>query len=482
LLPGLKQHLENDPIASLYYPEIGKSRRHHPPLVEDFAATFKELFSVAADSLASHLNQPLDRLGVVFEEPVSTGTISGISTARPTKGSRKSSSSFSQGDLEKGGANSFSGSGQFLFVVRQLDKYEVEKLAAHGYRFAAIPQIADLVSKNMQIPQEDIYKYLDRMKDYSITENHLEPGIHLAAFVLRPKINNVFDVLVPSKTKTQLPTVALPFQALTAWQLKMLENFDNRRVADVLQELLIKTDYTQDEQDFREQFYWAVNKLVELIHAPSFLAQAKFSAKPLQVPCRPSQSSTAEDGEEKQCILLSFRMITSIYDQPPRDQLTYMPLKFFNAQQQALDRVACYNAFVRDAREEFAHCRESGQGGASRKRLTKSMEKRLSFSKSKTPPSPTTPSSSMSLEMGRGDFRESHDSKRPMKPERDHIETQIRDLGSFSSVELTEISSSKEHAGGGGTTGIGESRVRTSRRGQAPPTFIDELYRLFLVE
>ena len=69
-----------------------------------------------------------------------------------------------------------------------------------------------------------------------------------------------------------------------------------------------------------------------------------------------------------------------------------------------------------------------------------------------------------------------------MKPERDHIETQIRDLGSFSSVELTEISSSKEHAGGGGSTGIGESRVRTSRRGQAPPTFIDELYRLFLIE
>ena len=478
----MKQHLENDPIASLYYPGIGKPTRHYPPLVEDFAVTFKELFSVAADSLASHLNQPLDRLGVIFEEPVSTGTVSGINTARLSKGSRKSSSTFSQEDLEKGGANSFLGKGQILFVVRQLDKYEVEKLAAHGYRFAAIPQIADLASKNMQIPHEDIYKYLDRMKDYSVTGNHLEPGIHLAAFVLRPKINNGFDVLVPSKTKTQLPTVALPFQALTTWQLKMLENFNDQRIADVLQELLIKTDYTQDEQDFRQQLYWAVNKLVELIHAPSFLAQAKFSAKPLQVPCRPTQSSTAEGGEEKQCILLSFRMITSIYDQPPRDQLTYMPLKFFNAQQQALDRVACYNAFVRNAREEFAHCRESGQGRASPKRLTKSMEKRLSFSKSKTPPSPTTPSSSMSLEMGRGDVRESHDSKWPMEPERDHMEARVRDFGSLSSVELMEVSTPKEHAGGGGTTETGESRVRTGRRGQAPPTFVDELYRLFLVE
>src|ERR1700722_3369957 len=141
LLPGVKQHLENDPIASLYYPGISKPRRHYPPLVEDFAVTFKELFSVAADSLASHLNQPLDRLGVIFEEPVSTGTVSGINTARLSKGSRKSSSTFSQEDLEKGGANSFLGKGQILFVVRQLDKYEVEKLAAHGYRFAAIPKI-----------------------------------------------------------------------------------------------------------------------------------------------------------------------------------------------------------------------------------------------------------------------------------------------------------------------------------------------------
>jgi hypothetical protein len=477
----MKQHPENDPIASRHWPGIGKPKGHSPPLVEDFAVAFKQLFSVAADGLASHLNQPLDRLGVVFDEPVSTGTVSRINTARPKESSRMSSSNFSQEDFEKGDANSFSSKGQFLFVVRQLDKYEVEKLAARGYRFAAIPQIADLASKSMQMPHEEIYKYLNRMKDYSVTENYLDPGVHLAAFLLRPKINKGFDVLVPTKTKNQLPTVALPFRTLTTWQLKMLENFNNRRIADVLQELLMINNYTQAEQDFRQQFYLAVNKLVELIHDPSFMAQAKFSAKMFQVPCRPIQSSTVEDGEEDRCILLSFRMITSVHEQPPRDQLTYVPLKFFNAQQQVLDKVACSNAFVRDAQEEFAHCRESGRGRASQKRLTKSMERRRSSSKSKTPHSPTRRSSSVSLEMGGGDVRESHDSKWPMEPERDHIETRVRDLGSFSSVELTETSTSKEHAGGGGTTETRESRVRTTKRWQAPSTYVDELYRLFLV-
>jgi hypothetical protein len=60
----------------------------------------------------------------------------------------------------------------------------------------------------------------------------------------------------------------------------------------------------------------------------------------------------------------------SIQDRPPNDKLTYVPLKFFNAQQQVLDRVACHDAFIKDAREEFAHCPESRQGRPVQERLT----------------------------------------------------------------------------------------------------------------
>ena len=471
----MRQHLETDPIARRYFPRKAKPIEHYLAMVEDFAVIFKELFSVAAEDLASHLNQPLEQLGALFDEPISTGAVSRTNNVRPFTSSKKLSGNFSQEDLEKGDVDDLFGKGQFLFVVRQLDKYEVERLAAHGYRFAAIRQIADLASKSMQIPHEDISRHLDRMKEYSIAESQLQPGTHLAAFLLRPRVNKGFDVLVPINAKSQLPTVALPFQKLTASQVKMLENFKDRRIADILQDLLIKDGYMQDEQDFRWQFYWAVNKLVELIGDPSFMTQAKFSAKMVEACCQPTRSSTFEEVEEK-CTILSFRMITSIHDRPPNDQLAYIPLKFFSTQQQVLDRIACHNAFVREAWKEFAHCRESPRGRVTQKRLTKSFEKRRSFSKSKTPPSPT-----MSLKMVRVDIRGSHNSKSPMDQEQDHVEMRVKDVESMSSVELAEMLPSKEDVDRGGAK-TGEPRFRLSARGHAPSTYVDELYMLFLAE
>ena len=475
LIPDMRPHLETDPIARRYFSGTAKPKEHYLAMVEDFAVIFKELFCIAADDLASHLNQPLEQLGALFDEPISTGAVSRTNTVRPVPSSKKLSGNFSQEDLEKGDADDFFGKGQFLFVVRQLDRYEVERLAAHGYRFATIRQIADLASKSMQIPHEDISRHLDRMREYSIAESQLQPGTYLAAFLLRPKVNKGFDVLVPTNAKSQLPTVGLPFRKLTASQVKMLENFKDRRIADVLQDLLIKDGYTQDEQDLRWQFYWAINKLVELIGDSSFMTQAKFSAKMVEASCQPTRSSTLEEVEEK-CTILSFRMITSLHDRSPNDQLAYIPLKFFNAQQQVLDRVACHSAFVREAREEFAHCRESLRGRVTQKRLTKSMEGGRSFSNSKTPPSQTR-----SLEMVRSDTRESHDSKSPMDPEQDCVEMRVRELGFMSSAESAEILPSKEDVDRRGAEG-GGPRSRIGKRGHAPLTYVDELYMLFLAE
>jgi hypothetical protein len=49
-----------------------------------------------------------------------------------------------------------------------LDKHEGDKLAAYGYRFGAIAQIAEFTLKGVQVPHEDFSSYLDRMKDYSV--------------------------------------------------------------------------------------------------------------------------------------------------------------------------------------------------------------------------------------------------------------------------------------------------------------------------
>jgi hypothetical protein len=478
----MKEHLKTNSVVGQYHPGFGNPKKHYPAPVEDFALIFKELFCVAADGLASNLNLPLDRLGVLFEEPVSTGTVSQSKNTRAAMSGRKPSSTFSREDLERGVGNAVFHKGQFLFVVQQLEKHEVDHVAAHGYRFAGIAQIAELVSKSMQVPAEEFSSCLDRMKDYSVPGNHMEPGIHIAAFILRPKITDGFDVLVPIKTKHHLPTVALPFETLSSRQLRMLEDLNDRSIVDILQELLIKEGWEEAEQNFRWQFYWAINKLMEAVGHQSFMTQAKFSAKVVQAPCHGTLPAPFDDGRNEHCSVLSFRMITSIHDRPPNDSLTYASLKFFNAQQQVLDRVACGAAFVRDAREEFAHCRESLLGKSSQKRLSKSIEKLLSYPKGKTPPNLATPSSSLSLEMKRGERPDSYHSELKKEPEPDGFETWTRETGSLSSMELIERCVSQEDAGGGGVAGVGGLRRGTKKRRHMSSTFVDELYDLFLAE
>ncbi len=41
----------------------------------NFARVFKELFCVAAQQLANTLHEPLEKIGVLFEEPMDTGTV-----------------------------------------------------------------------------------------------------------------------------------------------------------------------------------------------------------------------------------------------------------------------------------------------------------------------------------------------------------------------------------------------------------------------
>jgi hypothetical protein len=135
---------------------------------------------------------------------------------------QKPASIFSQEDLEKGVANSVFGKGQFLFVVQQLDQLEVNKLAAYGYLIAALPQIAELASKSMQVPHKHISSSLDGRKAYSATKNPVECGTHITAFPLRLKIANGFGVLVPINPKKLHATFALPFLTLTIWQRRML--------------------------------------------------------------------------------------------------------------------------------------------------------------------------------------------------------------------------------------------------------------------
>ena len=352
----MRKHLNEDSVARHFFPGISKEREDNSVLVADFSMIFRELFCVAADNLAHRLHQPLPQLGVLFEEQVGTGAMTQTNVIQNLKHSRKLSKAFaSPNDPERGLAHhEHFNKGQFLFVVRQLEKGEVDDMAAQGYRFAALPQITDHLSRSMQIPTVDISKYLGRMKKYATTESRMKPGIYVAGFMLKPNLTRGFDVLVPTNAQNQLPTMALPFTTLANWQFNMLYEFDNWKIGDILKVVLPRDNDIshQDERTFKWQFYKAIFKLVQNMGDQTFVEQARFSAKPLQAPCHNTP------GTETHAIatLLSVRVITSIHGSAPSEELRYVPLKFFNAQQQVSTGIRGLHTFTQDAEADLRVC------------------------------------------------------------------------------------------------------------------------------
>ncbi len=473
LLPGMKQHLETDFVARHYCPGAASPKEAHPALVDDFAMIFKELFCVAADNLASHLHQALDRLGVLFEEPIGTGTIARTNTVKNLKGNKKLASKFGKDDLETALANSFFGKGQFLFVVRQLSRLEVDNLAALGYRFARIRQVSELLSKSMQIEHARVEKYLERMKDYSVTENLMAAGVYLAGFLLRPKIQGRgFDVLVPTEKQNQLPNMPIPFAGVNEWQMEMLRSFDGQTAAVILQDLVAEEGWSGAERDFRWHLLLAVGKLVELMNDPTFLARAIFSAKETHPPSQSTLASTAATLEAT-CKLFSFRMMASIHDQPPNDSLTYVPLRFFNAQQQVSTGVLSQDHFVERAKQDFAHCHGPmlSRFGSTEKRRS-SLPSSLNQVRTAPSTSPSIPRS-LSLNFGWDATRQSYESRAPMTLDSDMDKNgvEVHETDAKLSIEIKDMRFPREREGSGKGRPEGWLDV---------PTFVDELYSLFL--
>ena len=319
----------------------------------DFSTIFKELFSLAAHDLANQIRQPLEGLGTLFEEPLDTG--------RQPRGKRisefkKSTAMGSNSvDLENSVLPNFLSTGKFLFVIRQVNKVEVAQFGAAGFRFAPVAQILNELSKIMELPTAELAARLDHMQAQTRCQNSMASGVHLACFMLRPRLRQGFDILVPTKKHNELPTVRLPYEELSVWQTETLQGWHKWTVAQIIEWLDGNTGLgSKIEMDFRRDFLRALTQLVRNIEDPSF-SQAKFSAHMVEAPSRQEISANIMP---KRCFLLSIHMISTIYSVPPKPDFDFIPLRSFTVQQQVYMGVADQEAFARQAYLEFAHCSE----------------------------------------------------------------------------------------------------------------------------
>lgn len=313
---------------------------------EDYSIVFRELFCIAASELADELGQPLTDVGVLFDEIFNTGQTVSFKSKAQWKIMR------SPGNLEKGSSGSATpGRGLLLFLVRLADRSAVEQLSASGYRFTEPQNVANIITRRMQINCDDLKSRLTNMYEYAGDTHSLRPGVHLSCFAIRATVGGGFDVLVCKNARSKLPTIRLPFDSMDEWKTKYISQFDNWTVSACLKRLGTKSvdpKCTQQERIFATQLVEAITALRDEVKQPYF-TDALFIAKPIISPC--SREGTSDNSG--QATLLAFRLMLPIQFRSPGQQYEFTPLSFFRLQQYEYRDGADQEPFARVIHREF---------------------------------------------------------------------------------------------------------------------------------
>jgi hypothetical protein len=371
LIPSMKKHIRALTVAKASQP--GSQSSLHPydssyshGITEDNAVIFRELFCVSASALAAQIDEPLENIGVLYDEILSTGV-----TAKP--GAK---------DAETGLPTSHTsfGRGQLLFVVRRANNTEAADLQASGYRFAEVQNVIDIMARSMQVEREELQTHIANMKSSS-TERILEPGVHVACFAIRACINGGFDVLVQKDAKGLLPTVQLPISELDKAGLDTIQALDGMSVATCL--ITLRNSPTISDgpaHAFITQFYNAIIALADQIGDP-FFQEARLISKPISAPCRGPRPQSPPS----YAWLIAFRAIVPIQSRNPMDQLEFSPLSLFNVRQRVYKNTLDHDVFARATHREFAgilfsnDSRSSVRGAPARERVSAYLERWFEF-------------------------------------------------------------------------------------------------------
>lgn len=193
-------------------------------LIENYDTVFRELFCIAAASLADKLREQLVNVGILWDEILFTG-VDGL----PRKHGRSIARKLEEGtygvlgsDSEKRiGRQHEYGRGALMFLVRRLENpYEIERLEAAGFRFADVHQVCGIIGSRMQIKARDLKGKLSNMATYAEENTIMEPGVHLGFFGVKARVGSYgFDVVVKKGARNLLPTMPISTGRLDSWQM-----------------------------------------------------------------------------------------------------------------------------------------------------------------------------------------------------------------------------------------------------------------------
>ncbi|KAL2073274.1 hypothetical protein VTL71DRAFT_10598 [Oculimacula yallundae] len=353
LFPGMRRHLLRTGIKARMgsLDEAALFKESGTP-IDDYSIVFRELFCLAVTELAADLHQPIEKLGVLYDEVVTTGMGAKVSEKGQSSVATMASSML---DLERDGNDGSSlGKGQLLFLVSRADRFQVERLEAIGFRFANLSSVTIIIANSLRVGARVLARRLEVMQTYYTDHHILEPGVHLGCFAIRASLavgRRGFDVLVRRDAKNQLPTMQAPFASLEPWQISYLETMDAKTVSAVGKQLYKDskpTNKSGKERHFAKDLFKTLEALKTEIEDPLF-NDSMLIARPFEIPCR------AKDKESSPgvALLIAFRTILPLHSRAPGRKLTFTPLDLFKTQQRVYDNSPDHTFFARSIYREF---------------------------------------------------------------------------------------------------------------------------------
>lgn len=327
---------------------------------DEYSSLFKALFCVAAQDLANLMQQPLEKIGVLFEGVMDTGTVyRARGSIRKylccTSAGQTHLQGNVEGHLEAGGTedpSSLFGRGQLLFVVRRVSRPDSLQIQAAGFRFVSISNVIDALSQSMAVTKEELSDFLTNLQRHSKKHHLLEPGIHLACFALRPILHKGFEVVVHRDAKNLLPTQPLPLYQLDGSQQELLGRMNNWTVAKCCDRLRDLTFYSNEKDlQFGGRLLDCISNLAKQIEKP-FFQEARLIARPFLAACRVPVGS---DGLQEHALIIAFRIIIDAHQYTAvSGNFMFTPFRFFLSQQHVYPNSPGHVTFAQRIRREMA--------------------------------------------------------------------------------------------------------------------------------
>ncbi|KAH8685526.1 hypothetical protein BGZ60DRAFT_522818 [Tricladium varicosporioides] len=362
LVPAMKTHLTRAGLTHHHLRSKSQANllNEEGTPIEDYSVIFRELFCLAAWEIANSFKIPMDDLGILYDEIVTTGNKSrkgaaggrkSIFTATSTVADERKTKKTKDSDVP------MMGKGQLLFLVNRVERKEAEQLQTAGYRFAPTESVIPILATSLQVSEKDLTRRFDMMLDYATDSLHmLEPGVHIACFAIRASIGAGFDVLARKDAKNQLPTMQLPFDTLEPWQLEYLQGMDLMSVAATMKmfnKASKKNNPSATQREFAQKMLKTLEAIKDEIDDP-FFNDAQLIAKPMEAPCRgPTPNSPPGTA-----LLITYKIIVPIHARAPGKKLEFAPLNLFRMQQRVYKNAADHRFFAKETFNEFSRVLE----------------------------------------------------------------------------------------------------------------------------